>query len=367
MRRREEPGAVDELVVPGARTADLTIIPGIETLVELRDHLQWAIEVEHTTIPSYLCALYSMDPARNPAAAEVLRSVVLEEMLHLALAANLLNAVGGRPELDSPRLLPGYPRPLPHRDPPLTISLLPFGEEAIDLFLQIERPCTPDAPPQADQYATIAQFYAAIRSGLVELTAELGEAAVFCGDAGLQVVDEHSRGGPGRIFAITGIETALRALDLIVEQGEGAAHVEVWDGDCDMFHPERHEVGHYYRFVQLQVGRRFRRGDTPSSGPTGEPIEVDWDAVLPARGDQRTADLPPGSTERAAMDEFNRTYCVVLEELEAAFDGEPAMLGQAISTMFRLRDVAEALMRTDSGAPGRTLGPSFEYVPRDAR
>ena len=32
--------------------------------------------------------------------------VFVEEMLHLALAANLLNAVGGRPRLDSPRMLP---------------------------------------------------------------------------------------------------------------------------------------------------------------------------------------------------------------------------------------------------------------------
>jgi ferritin-like protein len=83
---------------------------GIATLESLREHLQWAIELEHSILPPYLCALYSLDPARNPAAAEVVLSVFLEEMLHTTLAANLLNAVGGRPQLHTPRMLPSYPR-----------------------------------------------------------------------------------------------------------------------------------------------------------------------------------------------------------------------------------------------------------------
>jgi len=37
----------------------------ITTLESLREHLQWAIELEHFTIPPYLCALYSLDSGRN--------------------------------------------------------------------------------------------------------------------------------------------------------------------------------------------------------------------------------------------------------------------------------------------------------------
>ncbi|MFI6734901.1 ferritin-like domain-containing protein, partial [Nonomuraea sp. NPDC050451] len=40
----------------------------IDTLDSLREHLQWAIELEHATLPPYLCALYSLDPERNPEA-----------------------------------------------------------------------------------------------------------------------------------------------------------------------------------------------------------------------------------------------------------------------------------------------------------
>jgi hypothetical protein len=77
----------------------------IDTIDDLRRHLQWAIELEHATIPPYLCALYSLDPARNPEAAQVVGTVLAEEMIHLALAANLLNAVGGAPKLDTPEAL----------------------------------------------------------------------------------------------------------------------------------------------------------------------------------------------------------------------------------------------------------------------
>ncbi|MFD1050385.1 ferritin-like domain-containing protein, partial [Kibdelosporangium lantanae] len=86
----------------------------INTLDDLRRHLQWAIELEHATIPPYMCALYSLDPNRNAEAVQVVAGVLSEEMLHLALAANLLNAVGGSPKLDTPELLPPYPHPLPH-------------------------------------------------------------------------------------------------------------------------------------------------------------------------------------------------------------------------------------------------------------
>lgn len=51
----------------------------INTLEDLRRHLQWAIELEHATIPPYRCALYSMDPGRNLEAEHVIRTVFTEE------------------------------------------------------------------------------------------------------------------------------------------------------------------------------------------------------------------------------------------------------------------------------------------------
>jgi len=95
---------------------------------------------------------------RDPEASEVVASVLVEEMLHMTLTANLLNAVGGHPQLDSPRMLPGYPRCLPHGDCSFEVPLLRFSREALDVFLKIECPEAPGAPPESDAYETIGQF-----------------------------------------------------------------------------------------------------------------------------------------------------------------------------------------------------------------
>lgn len=342
----------------------------IETLDSLRDHLQWAIELEHATIPPYMCALYSLDPERNPEAAQVVGTVLTEEMLHLALAANLLNAVGGAPMLDAPELLPPYPHPLPHSDGSVQIHLAPFGPEALDLFLQIEQPASADAPPQSDRYRTIGQFYAAIDTGLRTLCDELGEEAVFCGDPRRQIGDMRLPGGGGQVIPVHDLKSALAALAEIVEQGEGAARTDVWDGDVDVFHPERDEVAHFYRFQELRSGRRYQAGDTPQSGPTGEAITVDFDAVLPMRRDPRSADHPEGSPIRAAQLEFNQTYCLLLYLLEQAFNGDPGQLRDSVGVMYQLRAQARKLMSMpdgDDGNPGATAGPTFEYVPPERR
>jgi ferritin-like protein len=333
----------------------------IDTVDSLHEHLQWAIELEHFTLPPYLCALYSLDAERNPDAAAVVTSVFVEEMLHMTLAANLLNAVGGRPRLDSPRMLPGYPRCLPHGDCSFEVPLLPFGPEALDVFLKIEQPAAPGVQAESDRYETIGQFYQAIRAGLCALCADSGERRMFCGDAARQISNAPFPGG-GRIIAVTTLATALSALDEIVEQGEGCAHVEVWDGDYDDLHPDREQVAHYYRFQELKLGRRYRRGDTPESGPTGDMISVDWNGVRPMRRNPRTGDHAPGTPIRTAQERFNHLYCAILRLLDEAFNGSPHTLQTAIESMYSLKIQARLLMemRTEDGLT--TAGPTFEYI-----
>ena len=338
----------------------------IETLDDLREHLQWAIELEHSTLPPYLCALYSLDPSRNPDAVQVVGSVFVEEMIHLALAANLLNAVGGHPRLDTPEMLPRYPRPMPHGDRSLELSLVPFGAEALEMFLRLERPAPQGAPAEGDSYETIGQFYAAVDDGLRRLCADLGEREVFRGDPARQVTAGPFHHSGGRLTAVNDLASALAALEEIVEQGEGTARGEVWDGDQDIFHPDRDEVAHYYRFQELKLGRRYRRGDTPQSGPTGEALAVDLGGVYPMRPNPRPDDHAPGSPIRAAQEGFDSTYCAVLNLLEQAFNGSPGMLGAATGKMYALKAQAQALLEMPDGA-GTTAGLTFEYVPPELR
>ena len=75
----------------------------IQTIKDLQYYLNVAMQLEHATIPPYLIALYSIKPNTNLDATNIIRTVVVEEMLHLTLASNLLNAVGGEPDLSFPR------------------------------------------------------------------------------------------------------------------------------------------------------------------------------------------------------------------------------------------------------------------------
>jgi hypothetical protein len=336
----------------------------IDSIEGLRQHLQCAIELEHTTIPPYLCALYTLDPERNTEAVEVLTSVLVEEMLHLGLAANLLNAVGGWPEIDHPRLLAPYPRCLPHGVRSLEVSLLPFGREAVDLFLRIEQPTALEAPPEDEGYETIGQFYAAIEAGLRLLVDRVGEAAVFSGDPARQLTDAHFRAGSGRMVAVTDLAGALDALDEIVEQGEGADHSQVWDGTTDMFHPERRQVAHYYRFTELLEGRRYAPGDVPGRPATGEAIVVDWDGVHPMQPNPTDADDAAVAQAQLAFDD---TYSSLLGHLQQTFDGTPDRIERALGAMFALRTQAFELLRLPSGDGATTAGPTFHWIEPEDR
>ena len=79
----------------------------IKTVASLKRHLPTAIELEHSTIPPYLCALYSIKDGDNQESAQIIKSVVIEEMLHMILAANVLkNAIGGARRINHPRFIP---------------------------------------------------------------------------------------------------------------------------------------------------------------------------------------------------------------------------------------------------------------------
>src|SRR6266571_3503678 len=150
----------------------------ITTVESLRRHLQWAIELEHSTLPPYLCALYSIEEGHNEEAAAVVHSVFMEEMLHLTLAANILNAVGGSPQIDTPSILRAF-----------QVSLRKFSKEALETFLLIERPAEHSGLPEDNKFETIGQFYEAIEVALGHLSETLGERELFCGDPARQVTD----------------------------------------------------------------------------------------------------------------------------------------------------------------------------------
>ena len=335
----------------------------IRTVEDLREHLQWAIELEHSTLPPYLTALYSIKDGHNAEAAEVIQSVFLEEMLHMTLAANILNAVGGAPQVDYPGIMPSYPTYLAHSNQAFEVPLLKFSKEALEVFLQIERPGEHDGLPEDDEFETIGQFYEAIEEALKRLSAELGEEALFSGDPARQVTDELYYGGSGRIITVTDLASAIAALEEIVEQGEGMQHQEIWDGDRDMFHPDREEVAHYFRFNELVAGRRYQTGDTPQSArPARSSRSTGTRSTTCARTLARATTRREARRGRRSTPSTTRiraasTFCTSASTAARGCSRSPPAL------MYGLKEEAVRLMELPSGDGETTVGPSFEYVP----
>jgi Ferritin-like len=328
----------------------------IETIDSLRAHLQIAIELEHATIPAYLCGLYTIRDGTNIEPTQVIRGVVMEEMLHISLAANVLNAIGGSPSLNHPTFVPDYPATLPDSDRHIVIHLAKFSRESVATFQLIERPAKADAPAQADRYHTIGQFYKALVEGLKRVCPK---DKYFTGDPARQVGPEAYYGGGGSLIRVTDLDSAMKALNIIVAEGEGLPH-SIWDSDRKFFR-QHEEPAHYFRYTQLLAGRYFTPDDTPATGPTGPLLSVDWDAVYDMHPNPKAADYRPGSDLHRRTVEFNQAYTRLLNGLHRAFNGEPGRLGDAVGGMYELKYLAQALIRTPRPDGRGNAGPSFEF------
>jgi hypothetical protein len=355
-------------------------------LEQLRIDLQTAIEIEHTTLPPYLTATFSLPEAENRQAQQIVRGVAMQEMLHMTLAANVLNAIGGRPELDHRSVVPGYPTNLPWHAPGFSVGLERFSRDQIAVFREIERPeyepetkrrldalagafaltpapareSVPEHAPHVHGYHTIGEFYAAVMERLLWVVAHLGPEKVFTGERSRQVSPEHYYGGCGEVIVVTDLPSAMRALQTIVRQGEGTPE-SVWNGDHETATPR--EPAHFYSFDELLQGRLYKVGDAPGA-PTGAPLPIAWDAAFPMRANPKRWEYEAYPEIFASMEAFDRTYFALLKSLEQAYTGHPSALRGAVAQMYELRYRAVDLLRTpDPKNPGLTLGPSWGSLP----
>ena len=369
---------------------------------ELQKYLQVALQVEHATIPPYLTALYSIqaDPVNNNLDSyNIIRAVVVEEMLHLTLAANLLNAIGGAPDLTRKGFVPDYPAYLPTGESDFRVSLEKFSESAIDTFLEIERPdCPTKGKPvvkkndvwyvkHADMstgrktgrgllpsfvmkgsegndlhlhFWSIGDFYKAIRNGFSHLAEKMGEKELFNGKEEYQVGPEYYHSSGGKITKVTNLATALEAIDLISGQGEGSFG-QIYDDEG--------ELSHYYRFHQIKKRRYYRLkddkkvpkepGDKPDH-PTGPEFKVNWDEVFPIKRDAKVSQFPAGSEIREAALTFNREYKNFLAQINRALNGKPSLLGPSFAGMFKIKEAVKRLIHNPLPTGKENAAPTFE-------
>lgn len=308
---------------------------------ELIDHVETAIQIELSTVPPYLYAMLSMEDHESEPAL-LLRSIVVEEMLHAALTTNLLLALGGEPDFRGTGYIPTYPGLLPHHDPPLRLDLAPISPQSlVDVFMRIEQPETRGAIAEPDNYETLGQFYHAIEESLESLsqTQNLFSAPQL----DRQLSDEryyrpvaYDADDSGGLMEINNLETAIDAIEVIVHQGEGLSEDRWAD-------PEHRELTHYHKLLQIAGG----------ASPLG--------SVRPVPTNPRSDEYP--DLLRPVSELFNALYRGLFLVMSRIFEGG-ADQGRAVGVMYVLMaDLSGRLGRflVEQKLPdGGVAGPTFE-------
>jgi hypothetical protein len=317
--------------------------------------IQMAVQVEFSTLPPYLYALYTIRRGTNPAASSRLLGIVHQEMIHMCLACNLMNALGRSPTLSAPT----YPGPLPgdigsDKGKTFDVHLLPFSRESMAQGMKIEEPedggiVFPELLEGVEpEFMTIGQFYAALDAYLATLPRSAWQAGRNQFD-GAQFF-------AGQLFAINDYADAHRAIQQIVSEGEGSK-----DSPLDF----QNELAHFYRFEEIWRDEVLVRADNPKGFAwSKQPLGVDWKAVYPAIPDPGTHDFsgdPPAA--RAAQDACNAAFTRMVDELQRAIAGEQARLGNAVRAMFDLRTATHEALVAPLADGVAVAGPAFLYAP----
>ena len=369
-----EPGTADEDAAIARRNEE--VFPARASREQLMAMLGEASEVEHDLMCCYLYAAFGMkrgeDEGLTGEQAEAVGrwrraiiGVAVEEMGHLALVSNLLSAIGGTPNFS--RL--NFPIGAGALPAAMTVRLSPFDMDTLDHFIWLERPEGSDVAdagrfandsdyvrgpveqnalmPVARDYATVGEFYDRIGRFVDVLNDKYGPEGLFVGDPARQVGPEITP-LPG-LIRVSNLDEAKRALDTIVEQGEGA--------------PSDRDDSHYARFRAIRREYEALLEDDPGFVPSRPVAE---NPVM------RRPPTPEGKVwitdaDAATVADFaNALYVHMLRLLAQAF-GRPGdarekrvFVNAATDLMHALTEAAEALTRLPANdEDGANAGLSF--------
>ena len=339
-----------------------------------------AAELEHLVMLQYLFAAFSLKQSVSEGLSEetlvavqrwrkTLLGIAEQEMLHLALVQNLLTAVGAAPRLARPNFpMPAYSYPAGVR-----IELLSFGEAALRHFAFLERPEEIDIEdaegfeaieqavalphdeqdeivPHLQEFETIGQLYRSIQAGLEHLADRIGPGRLFIGTANAQATQEHFRWE--ELVAVTDLASASRAIDTIVEQGEGAR------GEW--------RDAHFGRLLGILDEYLAIKAADPAFEPARPVVAAN---VRPQATDMAMPLITDAGTIRC-MDLLNVVYEVLLQLLSRYFahtDESPEQLGiladVSVGLMYSAIKPLGTVVTTlpvGSHMPGVTAGPGFE-------
>lgn len=413
------------------------------TLENLGEAIQQAIEIEIATLPVYLYTYYSVNrytstmqdtisgglvqeltgkgmPASeaSPIALDLsaqimvyankvgatIMSVVMEEMLHMALSSNLKQALRGAPILTG-RSPSKYPTQLPGHEPEFDIDLAPFSLNQLMTFLKIESPQPLTAATEAlaapIPYQTIGQFYDAIKDCIdtndLTYNTELPQLVPGQRYYAPNMIDtvyynkEHKpqyvdADDSGDLIHVVDRASAGKAIDQIVEQGEGNDDKTVnhltSDGsvDCgtikkaDYDDPDREELSHFEKFAQIYCEYNTLSEQFQSYGLDAELSSyfVFNSPKNPTAASYPKADGYPDGTLEALATLINGVYTYLFIMTEACYRQEKTntqyeifMFGIHKSMIFILDALCGTMPTLTYTSEGKTYNaaPTFENYP----
>lgn len=313
----------------------------------IKESLQTAIELEFSTIPLYLSSMFSLE-VQNYTAYNLHRSVVMEEMVHMAIVCNMLAAIGGSPRIKSIQVtypvtgLPGG------TEPDLVVGLAPLSKEQLKNFMRIEMPEVLLSTLERNEgYPTISSFYKSIQDA-IKANPDAIRAAIQKGGSANQVGDDIGFSTFRFSDQLDMVEALCSGIDEIIEQGEGAsAQNLITNSEFE------NEECHYAKFAALYYGAQYSQ-PTPTIKLTPQTEAmffkgnaVGWPEVIntlavPSDGYEKILKLDANSEAvRKDLAAFDATFSDLLLALDNAWNGPLAVswktLGASVHSMVDLR------------------------------
>ena len=219
-----------------------------KTTINTREELIYALceaaEIEHGLTCAYLFTAFSMKRFLDEGIDEIQqdkirnwKSVILrvahQEMEHLGIVCNMLNAIGGPQHFNRPN----FPQSKKYYQTAVDLQLAKFSLDTMAAYMAFEKPeITPGdnyklngtqivpEPILIHDGHTVQELYEAILNGFITLNAK---GNLFIGNPKSQVIDDDIVVGFSNkeygvtMEPVTNLDEAKKAIKLIIEQGEG--------------------------------------------------------------------------------------------------------------------------------------------------
>ncbi|KAL4065370.1 ferritin-like-domain-containing protein [Scleroderma yunnanense] len=333
---------------------------------KITEMLRGAVHVELSTIPLYLYSIYSIKGVRTdsllppgaidgPRAKTKISVIVRQEMLHLALAGNILTAIDSGPRLYIKSDIPTYGPEETILYSRIPMMLEPCKKDNLECFLRIEAPYL--APPKLSEDEESANLGAAPAlhalysrelipeyNSIGDFYSELEQMILYSGDY-IDFKNKDLQYTPQEFFGdlmtqVVNDTTAHDAIKTIIDQGEGSVGVA---------------EAHYQMFLEL-----WER-------------QTDWECY-PVPSSPHSDDYTGTPFVYQLALASNATYCYLLITIEKTFQVSDSVKRRRLITnthsiMIDIMNILADIMVQQPYEPQTPTnptphaGPSFEWYP----